>query len=183
MCTATLNLPRAVNTARLGLVQPSLLATRVEANDERANTERPHATALSISLLHAGNVFGNVLDAHGVLHGKSVALGFEAGLVDEDAGVGVETSEGQADVVIYQADLGGSDAGVLQLHGGLLLAAEDDDAVAFDGDGAGAALDGFEGIFDLEDVAVGREDWRYVSWRGCGRGECVSDAIPDNARS
>jgi hypothetical protein len=47
----------------------------------------------------------------------------------------------------------------LQLHGGLLFTAEHDDLVAFDGDGAGAALDGLEGIFDLEDVAIGREDW------------------------
>lgn len=30
--------------------------------------------------------------------------------------------------------------------------------MAFDADGAGAAFDGFEGVFDLEDVAVGAED-------------------------
>jgi hypothetical protein len=46
----------------------------------------------------------------------------------------------------------------LQLHGRLLFAAENDDLVAFDGDGTGAAFDGLEGIFNLEDVAVGRED-------------------------
>jgi hypothetical protein len=159
------NIPRAVDTTGLSLVQPSLLATRVEANDECANAKWPHTTTLRISLLHTGDVFGNVLDAHGVLDGESVALGLEAGLVDEDAGVGVKTSEGQADVVVDQTDLGGGDAGVLQLHGGLLFAAEHDDLRAFDGDGAGAALDGFEGIFDLEDVAVGGEDCRWVS--GC----------------
>ena len=147
-------IPRAVDTTGLGLVQPGLLATRVEANDECADTEWPHTTTLRIPLLHTGHVFGNVLNAHGVLDGESVALGLEASLVDEDAGIGVETSEGQADVVIHEANLGGSDAGVLQFHGGLLFAAEDDDLGAFDGDGAGAALDGFEGIFDLEDVAV-----------------------------
>jgi hypothetical protein len=54
-----------------------------------------------------------------------VALGLEAGLVDEDAGVGVEA-----------------------------------------GEGAGATLDGFEGIFDLEDVAIGGEDCGLVSWCG-----------------
>jgi hypothetical protein len=160
-----LNIPRAVDTTGLGLVQPGLLATRVEANDECADAKRPHTTTLRIPLLHTGDVFGNVLDAHGVLDGESVALGLEAGLVDEDAGVGVETSEGQADVVVDQADLGGGDAGVLQLHGGLLFAAEHDDLGAFDGDGAGTALDGFEGIFDLEDVSVGGEDCGWVS--GC----------------
>ena len=158
------NIPRAVDTTGLGLVQPSLLATRVEANDECADTKRPHTTTLRIPLLHTGDVFGNVLDAHGVLDGESVALGLEAGLVDEDAGVGVEAGEGQTDVVVDQADLRGGDAGVLQLHGGLLFAAEHDDLGAFDGDGAGAALDGFEGIFDLEDVAVGGEDCGCVSW-------------------
>ena len=93
-----------------------------------------------------------------------MALGLEAGLVDEDAGVGVEAGEGQTDVVVDQANLGRGDAGVLQLHGGLLFAAEHDDLGAFDGDGAGAALDGFEGIFDLKDVAVGGEDCGCVSW-------------------
>lgn len=152
-------IPCAVDSTRLGLVESSLLAARVKANDERADAERPHATALGIPLLHASDVFGDVLDADGVLDGEAVALGFEAGLVDEDAGVGVEAGEGQADVVVDEADLGGRDSCVLQLHGGLLFAAEHDDLAAFDGDGAGAALDGFEGIFDLEDVAVGGEDW------------------------
>jgi hypothetical protein len=177
------NIPRAVDTTGLGLVQPGLLATRVEANNECADAEWSHTTTLRIPLLHTSDVFGNVLDAHRVLNGESVALGLKAGLVDEDAGVGVEASESQADVVVDEADLGGSDAGVLQLHGGLLLAAEDDDLGAFDGDGAGAALDSFEGIFDLEDVAVGREDCGCVS--RCGRSWMydVCDAIPDNARS
>ena len=84
-----------------------------------------------------------------------MALSFEASFVDENAGVGVQASKGEADVVVDKTNLGGCDAGVLQLHGGLLLTAEHHDLVAFDGDGAGAALDGLEGIFDLEDVTVG----------------------------
>ena len=83
-----------------------------------------------------------------------MALSFEASFVDENAGVGVQASKGEADVVVDKTNLGGRDAGVLKLHGGLLLTAEHDDLVAFDGDGAGATLDGLEGIFDLEDVAV-----------------------------
>jgi hypothetical protein len=46
----------------------------------------------------------------------------------------------------------------LELHGGFLLAAEDDYAVAFYGDGACAAFYCFKGVFYLEDVAVGGED-------------------------
>jgi hypothetical protein len=152
------SVPCAVDTTGLSLVQPSLLATRVEANDECADAEWPYTSTLRIPLLHASHVFGDVLDAHGILDSKSVALGFEAGFVDEDAGVGVQTGEGETDVIVNEANLGGSNAGVLQLHGGLLFAAEHDDLVAFDSDGAGAALDGLEGIFDLEDMAVGRED-------------------------
>ena len=51
------------------------------------------------------------------------------------------------------ADFGRRDARVLEFHGGPLLAAQHDDLAAFDGDGAGAAFDGFEGVFHLEDVA------------------------------
>jgi len=150
-----LSVPCAVDTTGLSLVKPSLLATRVEAHDECANAEWPYTTTLRIPLLHTSHVFGDVLDAHGILDSKSVTLGFEAGFVDEDAGVGVQTSEGETDVVVDKADLGGSDACVLQLHGGLLFTAEHDDLAAFDSDGAGAALDGLEGIFDLEDMTVG----------------------------
>lgn len=56
---------------------------------------------------------------------------------------------------VDEADLGGGDAGVLELHGRALLAAEDDDILAFDAYGAGSSLDGLAGVFDLEDVAVG----------------------------
>lgn len=61
-------------------------------------------------------------------------------------------------MVIQHADLGRSDARILQLHGRPLLAPQHDDGGSLDGYGAGAAFDGFEGIFDLEDVSVGGED-------------------------
>ena len=56
---------------------------------------------------------------------------------------------------VYEGDFGGRDACVLQFHRRALFAAEDDEVGAFDGDGAGAAFDGFESVFDLEDVAIG----------------------------
>lgn len=59
---------------------------------------------------------------------------------------------------VDHGDFGGRDARVLEFEGGAFLAAEDDDVGAFDGYGAGAALDGFEGVFDLEDVPVGGKD-------------------------
>lgn len=152
------NIPRAVDTTRLRLVQPRLLTARVKAHNERADTERPDTTTLRIPLLHASHVLRDVLDRHRILHRQAMALRLQPRLVYQYPGVGVEAGEGEADVVVDHADLGGGNARVLQLHGGSLFAAEDDDAGAFDGDGAGAALDRFESVFDLKDVAIGGED-------------------------
>ncbi len=88
-------------------------------------------------------------------HGWTKTEYRQGDILDTDA---VKALVSEADVVVHKTDLRRCDAGVLQLHGGLLFAAEHDDLGAFDGDGAGTALDGFEGIFDLEDVAVGGED-------------------------
>ena len=87
-----------------------------------------------------------------------MTLRFEPGFVDKDAGVGVEAGEGEADVRVYEGDFGGGDAGVLEFHRGTFFAAQHDDFGAFDADCAGAAFDCFEGVFDLEDVAVRGED-------------------------
>lgn len=101
-----------------------------------------------------------------------MTLCFETGFVHEDPRIGVETRKSEADVGVDEGDFRGRDARVLQFHRRALLAAEDDNAVAFDGDGAGAAFDGFEGIFDLENVAIGGEDcrllvrWVFVRCRG-----------------
>ena len=84
-----------------------------------------------------------------------MALRLEPRLVDQDAGVGVEPREREAHMLVQQADLRRGDARVLELHGGALLAAEDHDGGALDADGAGPALDGLLGVFDLEDVAIG----------------------------
>lgn len=152
------NVPCAVDTTGLSLVESRLLAPRIKAHHQRTNTKRPDTTTLRVPLLHTGNILRNILDADGILDGETVRLGLEPGLVDEDARVGVEAGEREAHVAVDERDLGGRDARVLQFHGGALFAAEDDDVAAFDADGAGAAFDGFEGIFNLEDVAVGGED-------------------------
>jgi len=46
----------------------------------------------------------------------------------------------------------------LELGGGFLLDAEDDVVGASDADGGVTFADGFEGVLDLEEVAVGGED-------------------------
>ena len=110
-------------------------------------------------------------------------LRLESRLVEEDSGVGVETGESEADVVVDETNLGGSNAGVLELHGGALLAAEDHHVGTLDTNSAGTYSRGrrnavsyggrrtwgvfglrwrvhtslyrLSGIFDLEDVAIG----------------------------
>lgn len=48
--------------------------------------------------------------------------------------------------------------GILELRGGLLLDAKDDDIGAADTDNGVAFADGLEGLLDLEKVAIGGED-------------------------
>lgn len=52
---------------------------------------------------------------------------------------------------------GGGEPGVLELGGGFFLNAEDDVVGAADTDGGVAFANGFEGVLDLEQMAIGRE--------------------------
>lgn len=125
-------LPCRVNTRWLRLVQPRHIIPLIESHNQSTDTKRPDATALRVPLLHAGHIFRDVLNGDGVLDGQAVRLGLYPGLVDEDAGVGVEPRKGETDVVVDEADLGRGDADILELHGGALLAAQDDDVLALD---------------------------------------------------
>lgn len=70
-----INPPCRVDSRRLSLVQPRCTVILVETNNQRANTEWADTTTLCVSLLHTGNVFGNIFDADGVLDGQAVRLG------------------------------------------------------------------------------------------------------------
>jgi hypothetical protein len=152
------DIPCAVNTTRLCLVESGLLATRVETNDQSADAKWPHTSTLCISLLHTSHVFRDVLNSHWVLHSQAMTLRFETCLIHQNTGVCIQAGEGQTDVVVDQGDLRGCNARVLQFHGRLLFAAKYDDAFAFDCHGAGAAFDCFQGILNLKDVTVRGED-------------------------
>lgn len=132
------DVPSRVDTAGLRLVQPGHLAALVKAHNHGADAERPHTAALRVPLLHAGDELGDVLDGAGVLDRQAVRLGLEPRLVDQDPGVGVEAGKGQAYVRVDEADLGGRDARVLELHGRPLLAAQDHNVAALDAHGAGS---------------------------------------------
>ena len=97
---------------------------------------------------------GDVLDRDGVLDGQAVGLAFHACAVDEDASVGGQAGKAEADVVVEHGRLADGSR-VLELEDGFLLDGEDDAVLAADADGAGTLADGFEGIVDLEEVAVG----------------------------
>ena len=89
-----------------------------------------------------------------------MALRLQPCLVHQYARIGIEAGESETYVVVDHRDFAGCDARVLELHRRPLLAAEHDNGGALDGDSASPALDGFECIFDLEDVAIGGEDCR-----------------------
>lgn len=132
------NKPSRINPRRLRLIQSRHVVIGIEPDDQRTDAEGPHASALRVPLLHAGNVLGDVFNTDGVFDGEPVRLGFEPGFVDQDARVRVQPRERQHCVVVHQGDLRRCDPRVLQLERGPLLAAEYNDVSAFDANGAGS---------------------------------------------
>jgi len=55
--------------------------------------------------LNLSDVLCDVLDRNGILDGQTMTLGFQTGLVDKDTGIGVQTGEGEADVVVDETNL------------------------------------------------------------------------------
>lgn len=154
-CMKRKNLPGGIDAGRFGLVESRGLVALVEPDYQCADAKGSNTATLGIPLLHTGDVFGDVLDRHGVFHRQPVTLRFQSRLVNQDPCVGVEARERQTHMCVDQTDLGRRDACVLQLHGRPLLATQHDDVGAFDPHRAGPPFDGFERIFHLEDVPVG----------------------------
>ena len=87
-----------------------------------------------------------------------MALRFYSSLIDEDTGVGVQTGEGKGNVTVDQADFRGCDSGVLKFHRRPLFATQNYDGGSLHTHSTGASFDGFEGVLDLEDVAIRAKD-------------------------
>lgn len=136
------NVPCRVDTRRLSLVQSGDLAAFVETNNHCRDTEGADTTGLCVALLDTSDVFRNIFNRDGVFDGESVRLGFQAGLVDKDSGISVQSSEGQRNVVIEHLDLRRSDSCVLELHSGALLASQYHKILALDADSASTCLSG-----------------------------------------
>lgn len=84
-----------------------------------------------------------------------MALRLQSRLIHQYSCIGVQPRKRETDVRVDQSDLRRRDARVLQFHGRTLFAPQHDDVSPFNPDGAGAAFYGFQGVFNLEDVAVG----------------------------
>ena len=98
-----------------------------------------------------------------------MGLALDAGVLDHGAGVGLEAGHGTANVAVDLYNL--LDGGGLEEGGGdALLDAEDDAFGGGDADCGGAELDGFEGVFDLEEATFGREGAKTVGLARCARG-------------
>ena len=81
-----------------------------------------------------------------------MVLRLHASVLDHGAGVGLETGHGASDVAV-DLDNFLYGRGLEEGGGDALLDAEDDAAAGCDPDGGGSELDGFEGVFDLEEAA------------------------------
>ena len=97
--------PCRVDTAGLCVEESGFRAVGVEADNKSADTEGTDTARLSVALLDLGDVLCDVFDGNGVFDGQTVALSFEAGLVDKNTSIGVQTGEGETDVVVDETNL------------------------------------------------------------------------------
>mmetsp|Transcript_10470 Transcript_10470/g.28819 ORF Transcript_10470/g.28819 Transcript_10470/m.28819 type:complete len:263 (+) Transcript_10470:774-1562(+) len=154
-----LRLPPAVGSGRIGLVEEGTAFAGlvvVDSRHERGDTERTHSSALRVSLLHSGQVTGEVVDGWRILHREAVALRLDAELVDEDAGIGRQSSECQHGAVVHGHDLSDGSR-VLQFGNRSLLNCEDDAVRSLNAHHGGASADCLHGVFDLQQMPVWAE--------------------------
>lgn len=119
-----------------GPAHDALLAVRALAEPQRQITDR----------------LRTALDPQRLVVVEGVVLGLYAGVLDHGARIGLQPRHGASDVAVDLDDL--FDGGGFEEGGGdTFLDAEDDTAACCDADGGGAELDGFEGVFDLEETA------------------------------
>jgi len=108
------------------------------------------------NLLDLGNVAGDVFYCRRVFHSQTIALALEACFVNQNSGIGDESSESQADVAIKLHDLSHSPL-VLQLGGRLLFYAEHHGLLTFDSNRGGSILHSLHRVLDLEEMPIGGE--------------------------
>jgi hypothetical protein len=75
--------------------------------------------------LYSSNEFCDVFDGDGIFDGETMALCFDSGSVNEDAGIGVETCKGATYVGVKEGDFADCSC-VLELQGCFLFNSEND---------------------------------------------------------
>jgi hypothetical protein len=134
-------------------VRFSILETSKEARDaEGANT-----TLLGVFLLGLGNETGHIFDGGLIFVAKTVGLAFDTGLVNQNSGVSLESRECYHEVLVNLLDFANS-SGVLELGDRVLLYSKDDAVFSLHTNSAGAAVDSFEGVLNLEELTIGGEN-------------------------
>jgi hypothetical protein len=128
----------------------SIFKTSKEAGDAK----RTNSTLLSVFLLGLSDKASHILNGGLIFVAKAVRLALNTSLVNQNSGVGLESRECDHKVLINLLDLSNS-AGVLKLCDGVLLDSEDDAVFALEANSAGAAVDSFEGVLYLEELAIG----------------------------
>ena len=137
----------------------------LETTQESGDSKGSYTATLSVLLLGLSDEPGNVLNRGLVFIVEPEGLALEAGLIDQNSCVCLETGEGEHQVVVDFAYFSNS-AGVLQLLISGLLNCHDDAVFSLEGHGGVTPVDGFKGVLDLEELTVRCEnsDCFIVSW-------------------
>ena len=102
-----LGLPAAVGSSGVGLVQKGAIGLGgigADAGHECGNAKGTHSSLLGVLLLYLCEVSGHVVDVGSVFHGEAVGLCFRSYLIDEDSGVGGQSSEREDCAIIDRDD-------------------------------------------------------------------------------
>ena len=145
-----------------GLSVEQLGPVLVVAGNEQGDAKGPaHDGLLPLGALakaqgQVADGLGAALDAEGLVVVEGVALALDTGVLDHGAGIGLQAGHGAANMAVNLDNL--LDRRRLeQGRGDALLDSQDDALRGGDADGGGAELDGLEGVFDLEEAALGGE--------------------------
>lgn len=125
---------------------------------DEAHTKRPQPTMLRVTLLQITQPTHELFAGDVLVVGQQVALGGLAGVVDEDVGVGGHARHGADHVVVEDVELLGRRVLLEELGGDFALGGEDDAVLGEDTDGGAGVGDGLEGVLDLVQPALWRED-------------------------
>jgi hypothetical protein len=98
---------------------------RIESHNQSRNAKWSDSSTLGIPLLYSSNELCDVFDGDGIFDSETMALCLDPGSVNEDAGIGVETCKGAADVGIKEGDFFDCSR-ILEFQSCFLLYSKDD---------------------------------------------------------